>query len=115
MTDDLPEPTAPGAVARVTTTLSKYPEVWVSSYINIGRWYPDTDSWLAGHVRGPLDDGGAHWEHLVSRGAVALLTDDGHEPYAAGWRAACDSVSQLADAMADDAPTPSDDGGEHRG
>lgn len=104
MSGSFPEPTAAGAVVRIETPLSRYPEVWVSSHINVGRWYPDTDSWMGGHVRGPLEDGGAHWEHLVDRGPVALLTDDGHEAYEAGWRAACDSLSQLADEIAADCP-----------
>lgn len=81
----LPDPLESGSVVRIESHLSKYPEVWVLSHINGGRWYPDTDSWMASHARGPLEDGGAHWEDLLARGRVTLLVAVDRESYEAGW------------------------------
>jgi len=105
MSTELPEPTQAGTVVRIDTggRLSKYPEVWVADYINGGRWYPDSSSW-AQHVRGPLDDGGAHWDDLLRRGPVVLLVASSREACEHGWRAACAALSQQADDLVYDCP-----------
>lgn len=77
----------PGAVARVATPRSKYSEIWVGSNINIGRWYPDSESWVVGSARHDHPDGCDWWE-LRKRGTVTLLTGTDAEAYEAGWDAA---------------------------
>lgn len=101
-------PDQPGLVVRVHSD-SKYPEIWVASYINGGRWYPDTDSW-AQHVRGPLDDGGAHLDDLFRRGRVVLLVAGDPDVYQAGWQAGTRHLADLAENAFYDCPTPPEAG-----
>lgn len=101
----LPEPTQPGAVVRVVTRRSKYPEIWVSSYINGGRWYPDTDSWLGGSARHDFPDG-ADWYELRRRGHVTLLTESSAETYEAGWRASTRAAVQAVEEVEYDVEFP---------
>lgn len=97
------EPTALGSVVRVTTDRSKYPEIWISSHINQGRWYPDTDSWFNGSARHDLPDG-ALWEDLTARGKVTLLTDGKKETYNAGWVAGAEACAHAAQDIAGQTP-----------
>lgn len=90
------EPRASGSVVRVHTERSKYPEVWVASYINGGRWYPDSDSWMAGSARHDLPDG-ADWYTLQHRGRVELLSAGAQETYEAGWRAGVAAAVQAVE------------------
>lgn len=105
----LPDPLESGSVVRIESHLSKYPEVWVLSHINGGRWYPDTDSWMTSHARGPLEDGGAHWEDLLARGRVTLLVAVDRESYEAGWRAACTAIRDQAEELTWDTPEEAPD------
>lgn len=92
-----------GLVVRIDTAQSKYPEIWIASNINGGRWYADAESWAMG-ARGPLDDGGAHVDHLTERGTVTLLTGASQEAYEAGWRACAAAMSQAVDEIEGDCP-----------
>lgn len=96
-----------GSVIRVYGDQSKYPEIWIASNINGGRWYPDAESWACG-VRGPLDDGGAHIEDVERRGRAELLVATNAEAYETGWRAACEHLRQVADETAYQCPKESD-------
>jgi hypothetical protein len=100
--NEISEPKS-GSVVRVDTPRAKYPEIWVSSYINGGRWYPDTDSWLGGSARHDHPEG-CDWYTLRRRGAITLLTDVDREAYRAGWDAGVAAAAQAAEEMEGECP-----------
>ncbi len=101
------EPTGAGAVIRLRVPGGKYDEIWISSNINIGRWYPSIEAWETGSVRHDLPQGADFWQ-LQKRGTVTLLVAGRQEAYAAGWRAGCRHVQHLADEAQYDMPEAPD-------
>jgi hypothetical protein len=114
-----PEPDLPpGSLVAVHHRDYRRQEVWVSSALNIGCWYP-----LGGEFsRGPqvVDDPRTsldqlsdvrwrqptgtiprhpHWDDVVARGPVTLLVTAPGDAYAAGWRTGrarlCEQLDEL--------------------
>lgn len=97
------EPRSGGALVLVWAGEYRWQEVWVASGANIGNWYclgsefgrpkawdaPRQDMWdrSAVSVRptGTIPQH-PHWEDVLARGPVSLLSYDNREAYAFGWR-----------------------------
>jgi transcriptional regulator with XRE-family HTH domain len=97
------EPTGSGSVIRLDVPGGKYPEIWIRSFINYGRWNPSFEDWATGPARHVFPDGATFWD-LERRGAVTLLVEGSQEMYAAGWRAGCRHIEHLAESAQYDVP-----------
>lgn len=100
------EPQTSGAVVAVNFGDYRSQEIWVSSGANIGCWYPlggefgrpkvaedrrsEMEKMLDRH-RFQQPPGTVpmhpHWEDVLARGPVTLLTPGDSSAYTAGWRA----------------------------
>ncbi len=75
------EPQNSSAVVAVHHGDYRCQEIWVRSGANIGNWYP-----LGGEFGRPHDEPlHPHWENVLARGPVTLLTAGHDDAYRAGW------------------------------
>lgn len=115
------EPQEPGAIVAVHYGDYRRQEVWVRSGANIGNWYPlggefgRPKAWVDPRNelekltdRGPAPRPGPnevplhpHWEDVLARGPVTLLTGRDDEAYDNGWangrRALVRRIEELSD------------------
>ncbi len=78
------EPQNSSAVVAVHHGDYRRQEIWIRSSVNIGNWYPLGGEF--GFRQGP--DGvreHPHWEDVLVRGPVTLLTAGDGDAYRAGW------------------------------
>lgn len=84
---DSDEPQESGAVVAVNYGDYARQEIWVRSGANIGAWYL-----LGGEFGRVINEGiprppqHPHWEHVLARGPVTLLTRGDAESYRRGWK-----------------------------
>lgn len=103
MTDLGPEdePQRSGAVVAVRYGDYRDQEIWVRSGANIGNWYC-----LGGEfgAPGPCVDVPLHphWEDVLRRGPVTLLTPGDEATYAAGWTNGRRRLVQQIESMSDE-------------
>jgi hypothetical protein len=99
------EPQYSGAVVAVDYGDHHAQEIWVRSCANIGAWYL-----LGGEFGRVINDGiprppqHPHWEHVLARGPVTLLTRGDAATYAAGWRNGRRHLVEQMEPLIDDYP-----------
>lgn len=117
------EPKHPGAVVAVHYGDYRRQEIWVASGTNIGNWYP-----LGGEFGRPKVVGDTrtdvekltgrppwvqppgtipphpHWEDVLARGPVTLLSAGGAETYRRGWRAGRRNLWEAMETLAEEDP-----------
>lgn len=95
------EPQQSGAVVAVNYGDYHAQELWIRSGANIGNWYC-----LGGEFGVPRHGTHTlplhpHWEDVLARGPVTLLTADHDEAYAAGWASGRRRLVEQIDTFAD--------------
>lgn len=103
------EPQDSGAVVAVHYGDYREQEIWVSSGANIGNWYPLGGEFWVVWDRKRMPAGVTmqhpHWEDVLARGPVVLLSPGDKDTYNAGWRNGRKAMWESMEDMVYDDPT----------